>query len=90
MQNEVDTLRSDNVKLYEKIRFLQSYPNKGGAASREDENTVNKYSSQYEARLDPFAAFNKNVSSKSLGKLTLNLHSLSESVSELYEYGRKF
>lgn len=28
MQNEVDTLRSDNVKLYEKIKFLQSYPTK--------------------------------------------------------------
>lgn len=28
LQNEIDTLRSDNVKLYEKIRFLQSYPNK--------------------------------------------------------------
>lgn len=27
-----------------------------------DEIAVNKYSSQYEARLDPFAAFNKNVS----------------------------
>ena len=28
LQNEVDTLRSDNVKLYEKIKFLQSYPTK--------------------------------------------------------------
>ncbi|XP_076105854.1 protein CASP-like [Mytilus galloprovincialis] len=26
LQNEIDKLRSDNVKLYEKIRFLQSYP----------------------------------------------------------------
>ena len=26
LRNEVDNLRSDNVKLYEKIRFLQSYP----------------------------------------------------------------
>ena len=26
LQNEMDKLRSDNVKLYEKIRFLQSYP----------------------------------------------------------------
>lgn len=49
------------MKLYEKIRFLQSYPNKG-SANRDDESTVNKYSSQYEARLDPFAAFNKSVS----------------------------
>lgn len=28
LKNEVDTVRKDNVKLYEKIKFLQSYPNK--------------------------------------------------------------
>ncbi|XP_021374766.1 protein CASP-like [Mizuhopecten yessoensis] len=28
LQNEIDKLRSDNVKLFEKIRFLQSYPTK--------------------------------------------------------------
>jgi cell division protein FtsB len=27
-QNEMDKLRSDNVKLYEKIKFLQSYSGK--------------------------------------------------------------
>ncbi len=26
LQREVDSLRGDNVKLFEKIRFLQSYP----------------------------------------------------------------
>lgn len=28
LQNELDSLRADNVKLYEKIKFLQSYPSK--------------------------------------------------------------
>ena len=28
LQNETDKLRSDNVKLYEKIKFLQGYPSK--------------------------------------------------------------
>ena len=28
LQNEVDTVRQDNIKLYEKIKFLQSYPAK--------------------------------------------------------------
>ena len=28
LQNEADKLRSDNVKLYEKIKFLQTYPTK--------------------------------------------------------------
>ncbi|EDO32794.1 predicted protein [Nematostella vectensis] len=58
LQNEVDTLRSDNVKLYEKIKFLQSYPTKGSSL-RDDEAAVSRYSSQYEQRLDPFAAFNQ-------------------------------
>lgn len=26
LQREVDSIRGDNVKLYEKIKFLQSYP----------------------------------------------------------------
>ena len=28
LTNETDKLRSDNVKLYEKIKFLQAYPSK--------------------------------------------------------------
>lgn len=26
LQSELDSLRADNIKLYEKIKFLQSYP----------------------------------------------------------------
>eukprot|EP00064_Thunnus_orientalis_P011946 superscaffoldBa00001777_g11978 len=29
LQNELDSLRADNIKLYEKIKFLQSYPGRG-------------------------------------------------------------
>ncbi|KAK7506063.1 hypothetical protein BaRGS_00002785, partial [Batillaria attramentaria] len=54
-QNEIDKLRSDNVKLYEKIRFLQSYPSRGGT----DEMAVSRYHSQYEERLDPFTTFSR-------------------------------
>ncbi|KAJ7375021.1 intra-Golgi vesicle-mediated transport [Desmophyllum pertusum] len=78
LQNEVDTLRSDNVKLYEKIKFLQSYPTKG-AGGRDDEGAVSRYSSQYEQRLDPFSAFNqREKQQRYMGlspheKVTLNL-----------------
>ncbi|XP_020629858.1 protein CASP-like [Orbicella faveolata] len=78
LQNEVDTLRSDNVKLYEKIKFLQSYPTKG-AGGRDEEAAVSRYSSQYEQRLDPFSAFNqREKQQRYLGlspheKVTLNL-----------------
>ncbi|XP_058490978.1 cut-like homeobox 1b isoform X4 [Solea solea] len=55
LQNELDSLRADNIKLYEKIKFLQSYPTKSGGS----DDTVMRYSSQYEERLDPFASFSK-------------------------------
>lgn len=55
VQNEVDKLRSDNVKLYEKIRFLQSYPTKCTSS----ESVESNYSSQYEERLDPFMSFSR-------------------------------
>ncbi|XP_025089787.1 protein CASP-like [Pomacea canaliculata] len=64
-QNEIDKLRSDNVKLYEKIRFLQSYPTKGAA----DDGAVNRYSSQYEERLDPFTTFSRKERQRRYGEL---------------------
>ncbi|XP_068021520.1 protein CASP isoform X8 [Melanerpes formicivorus] len=55
LQGELDALRADNIKLYEKIKFLQSYPGRGG--SRDE--TEQRYSSQYEERLDPFSSFSR-------------------------------
>uniref|UniRef100_A0A8C2TDV4 Protein CASP n=1 Tax=Coturnix japonica TaxID=93934 RepID=A0A8C2TDV4_COTJA len=55
LQSELDNLRADNIKLYEKIKFLQSYPGRG--SSRDD--TELRYSSQYEERLDPFSSFSR-------------------------------
>ncbi|XP_077995438.1 protein CASP-like [Glandiceps talaboti] len=57
LQNDVDSLRSDNVKLYEKIKFLQSYPSRN--SNRPDDGTESRYSSQYEEKLDPFSSFGK-------------------------------
>lgn len=55
LQSELDSLRADNIKLYEKIKFLQTYPGRGGSS----DDTVMRYSSQYEERLDPFSSFSK-------------------------------
>ncbi|KAI4877585.1 hypothetical protein NFI96_011427 [Prochilodus magdalenae] len=55
LRSELDSLRADNIKLYEKIKFLQSYPTRSGGT----DDTVMRYSSQYEERLDPFASFSK-------------------------------
>lgn len=56
LQNELDNLRADNLKLYEKIRFLQSYQ---GRQSSEDSAAETRYSSQYEEALDPFSSFSR-------------------------------
>ena len=68
LTNELDRLRSDNVKLYEKIKFLQSVPSKIKQkqsdhdlelADLDDSNHVlNKYTNEYENKLDPFNKFN--------------------------------
>uniref|UniRef100_UPI00398E9335 protein CASP-like isoform X6 n=1 Tax=Pristiophorus japonicus TaxID=55135 RepID=UPI00398E9335 len=55
LQSELDNLRADNIKLYEKIKFLQSYPGRGTSS----DDTELRYSSQYEERLDPFASFSR-------------------------------
>lgn len=56
LQNELDSLRADNLKLYEKIRFLQSYQ---GRHSKDDTAAESRYSSQYEEALDPFSSFSR-------------------------------
>ncbi|XP_047497257.1 protein CASP-like [Penaeus chinensis] len=56
LQNELDNVRADNLKLYEKIRFLQSYQ---GRQSSEDSAAESRYSSQYEEALDPFSSFSR-------------------------------
>ena len=60
----VEALTGDNVKLYENIRYLQSY--------REEQNSVRvtiapqtdvatRYRSAYEEKVNPFAAFHERV-----------------------------
>ncbi|GAB1602343.1 protein CASP-like [Argonauta hians] len=78
LQNETDKLRSDNVKLYEKIRFLQSYPSKHASHINVDD-TESQYSSQYEERLNPFNTFNRKermkryMNLKPYDKITLSM-----------------
>uniref|UniRef100_A0A4W3IFQ3 Protein CASP n=1 Tax=Callorhinchus milii TaxID=7868 RepID=A0A4W3IFQ3_CALMI len=55
LQQELDSLRADNVTLYEKIKFLQSFAGRGGSSNA----TEQRYSSQYEERLDPFTSFSR-------------------------------
>lgn len=45
---EIESLRMDNVKLYEKIKFLQNYRPNSGYQTNIDDEAGKKYASQYE------------------------------------------
>ncbi|XP_075246212.1 protein CASP-like [Convolutriloba macropyga] len=57
LRGECDKLRTDNVKLYEKIKYLQSYNQTLRSESKND--VENRYSAEYENKLDPFTTFSQ-------------------------------
>lgn len=68
-KNEINALTQDNVKFYEKIRYLESYPyrNSVNTSSNSNKTTIvnmpsdvkSKYQSMYEEKLNPFQAFHE-------------------------------
>lgn len=71
LQTEMDKVREDNVKLYGKIRFLQSCGNKAAetSVSLPEESS---YSAQYENRLDPFQRFGQAETQRGYARLPLH------------------
>ena len=57
VQSELNKTKSDNVALYEKIRYLSSYGKDVVLPMKNEE----KYKSIYEERLDPFTKFSRRV-----------------------------
>ena len=73
LHNEVESLRTDNVKLYEKIRFLQSYRGKQEQLVSPKQSASiaeTRYSGQYEESLDPFVSFSRSERLRKYGALT--------------------
>merc|ERR1712131_27776 len=76
---EIESLRMDNVKLYEKIKFLQNYRPNSGYQTNIDDEAGKKYASQYEDQLDPFMKFSRNEKLRKYtnlsahDKITLNM-----------------
>lgn len=75
LRNETKALQADNVKLYEKIRYLQSYRDESNAPSSlskslygigpsksKDDSQLGKYRNLYEQSMNPFEAFKGRVS----------------------------
>ncbi|KAJ7680560.1 CASP C terminal-domain-containing protein [Mycena polygramma] len=70
LRTEIKNLQSDNLKLYEKVRYMQSYREEAGSrpvtsqldplpapsgSSRPDD--ISKYRTRYEEAMNPFEAF---------------------------------
>jgi homeobox protein cut-like len=66
LRNEIKTLQSDNMKLYEKVRYMQSYRDEGSASwssvTAQANTDLGKYRTMYEDSLNPFQAFRGQVS----------------------------
>jgi len=70
LSRQVGDLQADNLKLYEKIRFLQAC----GGGSRRSEVVVpveNRYQESYEQKLDPFSNFSKQEKQRKYGQLSV-------------------
>lgn len=73
LRAEIKTLQADNLKLYEKVRYMQSYREDSGSrpvtqldplpapSSRMDD--MSKYQARYEEAMNPFEAFRGRVRS---------------------------
>jgi len=72
VQSEAKQLSADNVKLYEKIRFLQGFGSEAKkAVQRPEANVEARYQTQYEQRLDPFTTFSNQERQKRYGNLNM-------------------
>jgi homeobox protein cut-like len=79
IQGDMERLKQDNVKLYEKIKFLQSYEmnkksgrSKYSTSNADEEIVLNRYTNEYEKRLDPFTKFRSNERQKTYTNLKLH------------------
>jgi len=71
-RGETKRVRADNVALYEKIRYLESYSSNTGVHSRSDRTSSDverKYHDLYEQKMNPFVAFEKHEKQRRLANL---------------------
>lgn len=72
LQSEIKDLQTDNVKLYEKIRYLQGY--QGSSSKKKDSISIpveTKYKNQYEQKIDPFTSFSNQEKSRKYSQLNI-------------------
>ncbi|KAF8894028.1 CASP C terminal-domain-containing protein [Infundibulicybe gibba] len=80
LRAEVKNLQSDNLKLYEKVRYMQSYREEAGSrplTSQLDplptpsahQDDMGKYRARYEAAMNPFEAFRGREAARAYSNL---------------------
>lgn len=82
LRGEIKTLQSDNMKLYEKVRYMQSYRDEGSASwssvAAQANSDLGKYRTMYEDSLNPFQAFRGQASKVVLLGMLLLILALKE------------
>ncbi|KAG8995628.1 hypothetical protein FRB94_008910 [Tulasnella sp. JGI-2019a] len=81
LRTEIKTLQADNMKLYEKVRYMQSYRDGHGGSvpamttsaapisSGSANDGISKYSSMYEQSMNPFEAFRGREAARAVQSL---------------------
>ncbi|KAI9511170.1 CASP C terminal-domain-containing protein [Russula earlei] len=78
LRAEIRSLQSDNLKLYEKVRYMQSYrenahstldPLPASSTSAPSAGELSKYSARYEEAMNPFEAFRGREAARAYSNL---------------------
>ncbi|KAH9978937.1 CASP C terminal-domain-containing protein [Lactifluus volemus] len=78
LRAEIRGLQSDNLKLYEKVRYMQSYrenshstldPLPASSVSAPSASELSKYSARYEEAMNPFEAFRGREAARAYSNL---------------------
>jgi len=78
LRTEIRSLQTDNVKLYEKVRYMQSYrenthstldPLPASSTLAPSASELNKYSVRYEEAMNPFEAFRGREAARAYSNL---------------------
>ncbi|KAH8993266.1 CASP C terminal-domain-containing protein [Lactarius hatsudake] len=79
LRAEIRSLQSDNLKLYEKVRYMQSYregnahstldPLPASSTSAPSTTELSKYSARYEEAMNPFEAFRGREAARAYSNL---------------------
>jgi homeobox protein cut-like len=67
-----ESLKADNTKLYEKVRYLQSYNNSSGFQARKVDRDLDleALESRYEASVDPFRQFSRTERQRKIKEMS--------------------